>query len=144
MTDAEDPINWLLAQKVDRFVDIVFGGKHHLRKLEVNDLFAVAVPYGTMATIDDNTLTKTVFAAHELGLRVEVDNHGMRGIKLMLHSRKIRDGSIMKKHPTIVDALKHYGLEVVTKEEHEAAIAKLHAQLGCELRDTINQFDENW
>lgn len=138
MTDTEDPISWPLAQKVERFVDIVFGGKHHLRKLEVNEMWAIAVPHGSMATIDGNKLTNAVFAAHELGLRVDIENHGMRGIRLQLHSRSIRSGCIARRHPTIIEALNSYGVEVVAKAEHDEEVAKL---LDC-LRELHDFGDE--
>ena len=131
----EDPINWPLEQKVDEFIEIVFGGKHHVQKFEMKFNHAVIVPYGSMATVDGSRLTTVVFAAHQLGLRVDIENHGMRGIRLLCHSRSVREGSLTKRHPTIIEALKQYGMEVITKAEHDAAIAKLHAQFGCELRD---------
>ena len=122
----EDPINWPLERKVDEFIEIVFRGKHHVQKFEMKHNHAVVVPYGSMATVDGSRLTTVVFAAHQLGLR---------GIRLQCHSRSVREGCITKRHPTIIEALKQYEIEVITKAEHNAAIAKLHSEFGCELRD---------
>ena len=134
---SEDPISWTLEEKLYKFLDIVFRGKHHVRKFERCSSWAVVVPHGSMATVDNNELTKTVLAAHELGLRVEITNNGNHGIKLFLHSRNRRDGSICEKHPTIIDTLRNFGIEVVAKADHDAEVSRLNKAIE-ELQTLVN------
>ena len=101
-----DPIDLPLSEKVNEFVSFVFGGVHHVRKCECMGHFYQIVPWGGLSTYDDDKLTKIVIASHDLGLRAQVDNYGMRGVKIMLHNRASRDGMLHKRHPTMETALK--------------------------------------
>lgn len=96
-----DPINLPLPDKVNAFVNFVFGGLHRVRKCESKGHYYQIVPWGSLATYDDNTLTRVVIASHDLGVRAEIDNHGMRGLKILLHDRDCREGEFHKRHPTL-------------------------------------------
>lgn len=105
-----DPIELTLEQKVDHFVSKVFGGEHHCRKVVFAGNHYVVVPNTpSVSTFDGDRLTRIVLASHELGLRAELTNHGMIGIKILLHSRTTRKvGKYWERHPTIEDAVEAY------------------------------------
>ena len=107
MTD--DLIDLQFDAKVLRFVDDVFGGTHRVSKLADKGHFWLCVPRGTLATFDDDKLTRIVIASHKYGVRAEVDNNGMRGLKILLHNRTSRDGRTFRRHPKIEDVVKGAG-----------------------------------
>lgn len=57
-----------------------------------------------LATYDFAEMTRLVFAAHDACIRVQITAWAPRYIKLSLH-RRVRDGDMMQRHPTIEDAL---------------------------------------
>lgn len=101
-----DEIKLALAEKVDVFISQVFGGVHRVHKVENKGNYFQVIPHGTLATFDDDKLTRVVIASHQLGLRAEVDNHGMRGIKILLHNRTTRIGRLYERHPSTGDLLR--------------------------------------
>jgi len=94
-----------LAEKVEIFLIDVFGGRHRVAKLIDNGGHFVCIPHGSVSTFDDDRLTRIVLSSHRLCLRAEIDNHGMRGIKILLHNRKGRTGRLHERHPTIEDVI---------------------------------------
>lgn len=96
-----DEINLSFSEKVGRFVDDVFGGQHHVAKLENRKNHWLCIPRGTLATFDDDKLTRIVIASHKYGIRAEVDNHGIRGLKILLHNRTSREGRMFERHPNL-------------------------------------------
>jgi hypothetical protein len=101
-----DPINMDLQDKVSEFVSDVFGGVHRLRKLENKGHYYVCIPHGTLATYDDDKLTRIVIASHKYGVRAEVQTNGMHGLKILLHNRTSRDkGRMFERHPRLQDVL---------------------------------------
>jgi hypothetical protein len=118
MSDAQDLINLEFDYKADRFVGDVFGGAHRVAKIERKSNHWLCVPYGSLSTWDDDKLTRIVIASHKYGIRAEVDNHGMRGVKILLHNRVSRGGFLHKRHPTI-------GHVVGSDAEKAAIVAEL-------------------
>ena len=100
-----DLVDMPFADKVYEWVSIVFGGEHHLVRLENKGHYYLCIPRGTLATFDDDRLTRIVLASHRYGLRAEIDNHGMRGLKILLHNRPSRNGRMWERHPTIEQAI---------------------------------------
>jgi hypothetical protein len=98
-----DKIELSLAEKAYEFTDIVFGGVHRVKTLEDRHHYCLLIPrQPSLATYDDSLLTRVVIASHELGLRAEITNNGMHGLKLLLHSRSVRDGGeLWQRHPTL-------------------------------------------
>ena len=105
MRDAEDLISLDFDDKAERFVGDVFGGVHRVIKFERKSNHWLCVPHSSLSTWDDDKLTRIVIASHKYGIRAEVDNHGMRGVKILLHNRVSREGSMYKRHPTIQQAI---------------------------------------
>jgi hypothetical protein len=103
-----DPITLPLKEKVDRFLDYVFAGAHHVRSVTDKGNYYLVVPHGSMATFDGRGLTCIVIASHVLGLRADIENNGMRGIRILLHNRVCRKGCIAARHPSghdLIDAI---------------------------------------
>lgn len=107
MSQEIDLIELPFALRVSGVIEMVFGGKHRLAKCTEHSTHVELVPHGTLATYDDDRLTLLVLAAHKYGVRAEVTNNGMRGIKILLHNRKARTGRMFERHPTIEDVLGH-------------------------------------
>jgi len=101
----EDLIELPFHQKVDYFVSDVFGGVHRVRKLLNEHNHYVCIPHGTLATYDDDKLTRIVVASHRYGLRAEITNHGMRGLKILLHNRTHRSGRMFERHPKMTEVM---------------------------------------
>jgi len=93
-----------LSEKSEWFVNRVFGGQHHCRKFEDNGNHFLVVPKSnySFATFDGDKLTKIVMMAHRLCLRAELTNHGMQGLKILLHNRK-READLYRRHPDVED-----------------------------------------
>lgn len=101
-----DPINMDLQDKVSYFVSDVFGGVHRVRKLENKGHYYLCVPHGTLATYDDDKLTRIVIASHKYGVRAEVEPNGMRGLRILLHNRTVREkGRMFERHPKLLDVI---------------------------------------
>lgn len=88
------------------------GGLHHfpggdkaLRATDWSTFFVlVRLKHKALSTFDGDSLTRLVFLAHDHAIRVDLHSEAMKSITLMLHPRP-RDGSVMKRHPTIEEAL---------------------------------------
>jgi hypothetical protein len=109
-----DLIELPFEEKIELFIDYVFGGRHHTRSVVSADVCYFIKFYQDLSTWDGNILTKIVVAAHDLGLRVDAEPNGMRGMRVMVHNRKQRDG-MSKGHPTLEQHLQRIGR--VTKWE---------------------------
>ena len=106
---SKDLIELPFAEKIELFIDYVFGGRHHTHSVELKDGVLYIIKFwDNLATWDDNKLTKIVVAAHDLGLRVDAQPNGMRGMRLMIHNRAQRE-SIVRGHPTLEQHLEKIG-----------------------------------
>ena len=105
---SQDLIGLPFAEKIELFIAYVFGGRHHTRAVEFKENHYLIKFWDDLTTWDGNKLTKVVVASHDLGLRVDVEPNGMRGLRLMIHNRTQRE-SIMKGHPTLEQHLEKIG-----------------------------------
>lgn len=95
-----DPINLPFNEKFDRWVDFVFGGRWRVRKITRDSAESLWVmPYGSMATFDDDKLTLVVLASHLFGLRAEITTNGFHGLKILVSDRRVRSGQYWETHP---------------------------------------------
>ena len=62
---------------------------------------------GQLATHDSDHLTRLVVAAHDLGVRVEIDPCSPTAIRVSMWTRPDREGSMGRRHPTMESAI-HY------------------------------------
>ncbi len=104
-----DLIDLSLAEKVDLFIDFVFGGRHHTKKIiEHSNCFEIRF-WQDVSTWDSNIMTKMVVASHDLGLRTSLEANGLRGLKVLLHNKGSREGMLHKRHPTLEQHLEKIG-----------------------------------
>jgi len=87
-------------------------GLYHLDKIEnVNwshDYFIeYKLSYHNMATFDGSDLTRLVFLAHWLCIRVSVEPSGSRALRLVFHGRE-REGGISARHPALDQAVEKF------------------------------------
>lgn len=95
---------WQCAQ----LVADVFCGFHHVTGefKEFGRGVAVSVFAGTLATTDNDRLTRLVLLAHDRMIRVELAASSPGRVKLALHKRHHRDGCMSSRHPTIEEAMR--------------------------------------
>lgn len=60
------------------------------------------------ATFDYDGLTRAVLMSHERMIRFEIGSSGPGRIRLILHKRHTREGSMSKRHPNIITAIKKF------------------------------------
>ena len=89
------------------------GGLHHwnTRQLKAvdwtNSHYIVITASMSLATWDNNALTRLVFLAHDYCVRVDVQPASPQSIRLLFHPRQ-RNGSPMERHPTIEEAVEDW------------------------------------
>ncbi len=110
MTSPDDKIELPVAERIQAVLASTFGGMHHVFSLKkINEggprEYWTMIHSGDLSTFDFDTLTRLVLWAHEFGVRVSLSNGGPRAIKIMLHARAKRDGSMFDRHPTIEQAI---------------------------------------
>lgn len=115
---SEDLIELPFEEKIELFIDYVFGGRHHTRSVKFAEVCYFINSHHDLTTWDQNTLTKIVVASHDLGLRVDAETDGMGGARLLIHNRKQREG-LVEGHPTLEQHLQRIGR--VTKRKGGAA-----------------------
>lgn len=103
-----------LVKKTLTIFSILYRGLHNvpsslLGKIKFDEKFCIEYELkGTLATCDFNTLTRLVFAAHDLAIRVELTSTTKHCIQMYFHERQHRDvdfdGGI--DHPTLEQAVK--------------------------------------
>jgi len=102
-----------LGGKVAYFLDTLFGLHHlsttSLKKVDWNNKNHTEFVYHrSLATVDDNDLTRLVVIAHQMMLRVSIEGIGPGYLRIMFHestSRNREDG-IFKWCPTAIDHVK--------------------------------------
>jgi hypothetical protein len=105
----KDLIELTLSEKVDLFIDYVFGGRHHTTKVINHNSWYEVKFYQDVASWDFSIMTKMVVASHDLGLRSSIEANGLRGLKVLLHNRKSREGLMHQRHPTLEQHLERIG-----------------------------------
>ena len=115
-----------LGRAVADLLGELFSGIYHLndnalRKVEWSNTHHIIfyLSWRTMSTIDDSYLTRLVFLAHHLAIRVEIRACNMQGVQLMFHQRK-RGTDGMRCHPTLDEAVEAFKRYVSLPEYHEA------------------------
>jgi len=106
-----------LAKKSLMILSYTFGGIHHLdynqrKKLRYADEHCFEyVTSDSFATWDSNKLTTLVVLAHELMVRLEIDSHSFRYLKIRFWERTCRKGSTYERHPSIDEVIKYWRKE---------------------------------
>ncbi len=99
----------LTLQEATDFFSELFGGEHHLpSEVDVYGLGYCINCRSSLATFDGNQLTRLVLMAHDKCYRAEIKDGNKWGrIKICIWKR-IREGSIDYRHPTIEQAIEHW------------------------------------
>lgn len=121
----------LLGKKVFRLLDELYYGIYHvayhsnLGKVawDDQDYIFISVLDSQYATYDSDYLTRLVFMAHAMGLRVAIGQSGPCRIKLEFWQRKSgMDGRIDERHPTLDQAVDMF------KRSHPKVFESVEAQ----------------
>ena len=64
--------------------------------------------YMELSTFDSNTLTKLVFLAHDMCIKLNISSARNPGVTIFLHKRKGRDGTIHNRHPSLMEAYSNH------------------------------------
>jgi hypothetical protein len=93
-------------EEAENFFSVLYFGKHHIpSKIKSWGQGWTISHYGDLSTYDFNTLTRLVFLAHDMCFRAEISQSGPRMVKISIHKRSSRRGSMFERHPTIEEAL---------------------------------------
>jgi hypothetical protein len=100
-----------LGERVADLLGALFLGIYHLdekwlNRVDWSDDYVIKINiYGSLSTIDGDQLTRLVVHAHDAMLRVSIRAATVNYLELMFHQRKVRDGSISDRCPTIEKAV---------------------------------------
>lgn len=89
-------------------------GLHHMMIADMEKAdwtrFFVEIKWtlGDLATFDFGELTRLVFLAHDCCIRVSIKPSGPRALAIMFHPRKMREGGMTARHPTLEKAVADY------------------------------------
>lgn len=99
-------------ERAEAVLAATFGGFHNvpgkIKRTPAPYPFWEVNIFQSLATYDFSGLTALVLAAHKYCVRVDVSAGGPRRLKIMLHPRHSRDGSMTQRHPTIQQALEQF------------------------------------
>jgi len=92
------------------FLHRLFKGFHHIPTAPKAHGSGIEINFrpGYFATYDFDYLTKLVIMAHNWGVRCDIAGSGPGMIKLVLHKRRLREGRMNERHPTIAEAIEKY------------------------------------
>lgn len=92
-------------ERVDKLRDAVYGGLHNApRKIHDETRMVWWTDSGDLATFDGERLTRLVIAAHDLCLRVSIENGGPRCLSVRVWPRE-RTGKRWQRHPRLEEVL---------------------------------------
>lgn len=100
----------LTKQEATAFFSEFYGGEHHLPRGGIKDWgdgWCVHHDQGDLATYDSDGLTNLVFMAHDKCIRVSVQPHAFKTIRIAIWRRK-REGSLSRRHPTLDQAIEKF------------------------------------
>lgn len=100
-----------LAIKVADFLGEWVYGIYHLSQKELfkvdwtnNRHIEISIYNYCLSTFDDNDLTRLVFLAHEMALRVQIEPSTHHHLRIMFHERSHHKGPMLY-HPTLDEAV---------------------------------------
>lgn len=88
-------------------INYVWGGIHHVEKIEKTPRYWQFSVYGDIATTDFDAATRIVIAAHAFCVRVSIKNSGPRMLKFLLSNRG-RGDSYTEDHPTFAQMVEKH------------------------------------
>ena len=106
-----------LGLAVADFLGELYLGIYHLRESSLERVdwsnqhhIVITIGHKDWSTVDFNTLTRLVFLAHHMAIRVELVPVANGYMRVLFHQRN-RDGDLYHRHPTLDEA-------VATFKEH--------------------------
>lgn len=99
----------ILSEKEARaFFAALYGGEHHFpSKLKPHGYGWSMGQFGSLATFDDDGLTRLVLLAHERCIRVQIEQGGPNRLRIAIYKRE-REGRMYERHPTIEQAIEKF------------------------------------
>ncbi len=98
--------------RVAELLDVWLLGIYHYRgaaALDWSNESWFEMRYGTsMSTYDDRSLTRLVFLAHDMALRVEISPHSHQNLMIRIHPRDHGAAEFHKRHPTLEQAVAYW------------------------------------
>lgn len=101
---------YLTKEEATAFFSEFYGGEHHLPRGGVKDWgdgWCVHHDQGDLATFDSDRLTMLVLMAHDKCIRVSVQPHAFKTLRIAIWKRQ-RDGNISSRHSTIEQAIESF------------------------------------
>ena len=74
---------------------VVWNDTHHIQ---------VSIGWNIWATVDSDNLTRLVFLAHHMALRVDLEPSRNQYVRLLFY-RRVRSGRYYQRHPSLDDAV---------------------------------------
>jgi hypothetical protein len=99
------------------FYGIYHLGSNQLRKVDWSNKHYIEFILGwkTLSTFDFDELTRLVFLAHHMAIRVEISPHAFNFIMLRFHQRQ-RNSDFALRHPTLDKAVTTFKTNVTIPE----------------------------
>lgn len=111
-----------LGKNVADLLGELFHGIYHLdmsqlRKVDWGNSYCIEFLLGgkTISTCDYDELTRLVFLAHHMAIRVELSPYAFKYIMLRFHQRN-RDGDFSQRHPSLEEAVNEFKNQVTIPE----------------------------
>ena len=98
----------LSIEEATAFFSAFYRGEHHFpAKLKPYGEGWAMSHFGSLATFDDDGLTRLVLLAHDRCIRVQVEQGGPNRLRIAIWKRE-REGSMYERHPTIEAAIEAF------------------------------------
>jgi len=104
----------VLGEDVANLLGELFRGIYHLNikqlyKVDWKNPYCIEFLLGwkTLSTCDYDELTRLVFLAHHMAIRVEISPHAFNYLMLRFHRRN-RDGNFAQRHPSLDEAVSEF------------------------------------
>lgn len=111
--------------RVAELLDVWLLGIYHYHGAAAldwsNDSWFEMRYHQAMSTYDDRSLTRLVFLAHDMALRVEISPHSRQNVMIRIHPREHAARELWTHHPTIEQAVAHWRERWPIPAESEAA-----------------------
>jgi hypothetical protein len=92
-------------EEAERFFHRFFRGAHHCPDIKPFGGGWKVATYTGLATFDSECLTRLVFLAHDLCVRVKIIRSGPGRVGIAMWQRRTRQGSSVDRHPTLDQAI---------------------------------------
>jgi hypothetical protein len=77
-----------------------------------NNFIELSLGWHSMATTDFDELTRLVFLAHHMAIRVSIEASTHKYLKFIFHQRN-RNGGLSARHPTLDEAVAQFRVDMV-------------------------------